>query len=274
MEASTPNSGQHRENDEHSPMLVSSSSTASPSTKLSTADYEKITGHYLSTFCNWDDREQLIFVENLLKRMHSHQHAQINMFLLPMLQRDFVGQLAARGLDHIAEKILGYLDDHSLTSTELVCHDWYQVISQGMTRAERQSSFAHLSLSLAMKLHCSRWKLTDHADSLSVFARFRNALEETHRTSSSDQWALARAWSTARLDQVSLPSNPQLEWSTENARVLPAVVPEDLERHQADRIQLAQRTVSTAEDPMPLPEQQRRLLFTVRRREDHQWSPW
>jgi F-box and WD-40 domain protein 1/11 len=91
-----------------------------------------VSERFLTTFSTWDDREQLIFVENLLKHMHSHQHGQINTFLLPMLQRDFIGQLAARGLDHIAEKILGYLDDRSLTSTELVCHDWYHVISAGI----------------------------------------------------------------------------------------------------------------------------------------------
>jgi hypothetical protein len=129
-------------NDEHSPMLTSSSSncltslTNSQLNKLSTRDYEKLSDRFLITFSTWDDREQIIFVENLLKRMHSHQHAQINNFLLPMLQRDFVGQLAKGGLDHIAEKILGYLDDQSLVSTELVCHDWYHVVSEGMSKID------------------------------------------------------------------------------------------------------------------------------------------
>jgi len=138
METMTTNSGNDINNEEHSPMLTSSSSNClltsinNHSNKISTPDYEKISERFLTTFSTWDDREQLIFVENLLKRMHSHQHGQINTFLLPMLQRDFIGQLAARGLDHIAEKILGYLDDRSLTSTELVCHDWYHVISAGM----------------------------------------------------------------------------------------------------------------------------------------------
>nr|ACD37568.1 beta-transducin repeat containing protein [Philodina roseola] len=102
------------------------------SNKISTVNYEQTSENFLQTFSTWDDREQNEFVENLLKRMHSHQHGQINTFLLPMLQRDFIGQLAARGLEHIAEKILAYLDDQSLMSTEFVCHEWYRVICQGM----------------------------------------------------------------------------------------------------------------------------------------------
>jgi F-box and WD-40 domain protein 1/11 len=138
METMTTNSGNDINNEEHSPMLTSSSSNClltsinSHSNKISTLDYENISERFLTTFSAWDEREQLIFVENLLKRMHSHQHGQINTFLLPMLQRDFVGQLAGRGLEHIAEKILGYLDDTTLMSTEFVCHDWYHVISTGI----------------------------------------------------------------------------------------------------------------------------------------------
>ncbi|CAF1474685.1 unnamed protein product, partial [Adineta ricciae] len=137
MDTTVSNSG----NEDHSPMLTSSSSSSSsclvtyssnPTQKFSTPDYEPTSEHFLETFSTWDDREQLVFVENLLKHMHSHQHGQINTFLLPMLQRDFVGQLATRGLEHIAEKILGYLDDRSLVSTELVCREWYHVISAGM----------------------------------------------------------------------------------------------------------------------------------------------
>ena len=36
------------------------------------------------------------------------------------------------GLDHVAEKILAYLDGRSLCNAELVCHQWHRVISQGM----------------------------------------------------------------------------------------------------------------------------------------------
>jgi F-box and WD-40 domain protein 1/11 len=99
--------------------------------KLSTINYEQNSEQYVTTFSLWNEHEQLNFVENLLKHMQSHQHGQVNLFLLPMLKRDFIGRLASYGLEHVAEKILGYLDDQSLKSTELVCHEWYQVISEG-----------------------------------------------------------------------------------------------------------------------------------------------
>jgi len=38
----------------------------------------------------------------------------------------------AKGLDHVAEKLLGYLDADSLASAELVCKEWYRVIAFGM----------------------------------------------------------------------------------------------------------------------------------------------
>lgn len=37
-----------------------------------------------------------------------------------------------KGLDHVAEKILTYLDADSLRSAEIVCKEWYRVISSGM----------------------------------------------------------------------------------------------------------------------------------------------
>ena len=140
---SPPHSGNDVNIEHYSPMLTSSSSHCLSTlsshpllNKISTLDYEKISDQFIATFSTWDDREQLIFVENLLKRMHSHQHGQINTLLLPMLQRDFIGQLSGRGLEHIAERILGYLDDQSLVSTELVCRDWFHVVSQGKAHDE------------------------------------------------------------------------------------------------------------------------------------------
>lgn len=38
----------------------------------------------------------------------------------------------AKGLDHIAENILSFLDAKSLCSAERVCKEWYRVISDGM----------------------------------------------------------------------------------------------------------------------------------------------
>ena len=37
-----------------------------------------------------------------------------------------------KGLDHIAENILSYLDDSSLRNAELVCKEWRRVIADGM----------------------------------------------------------------------------------------------------------------------------------------------
>uniref|UniRef100_A0ACB8F9W4 Uncharacterized protein n=1 Tax=Sphaerodactylus townsendi TaxID=933632 RepID=A0ACB8F9W4_9SAUR len=41
-------------------------------------------------------------------------------------------RVEARGLDHIAENILSYLDAKSLCAVELVCKEWYRVTSDGM----------------------------------------------------------------------------------------------------------------------------------------------
>ena len=37
-----------------------------------------------------------------------------------------------KGLDHVAEKILGYLDGKSLRDAELVCKEWQRVIADGL----------------------------------------------------------------------------------------------------------------------------------------------
>lgn len=39
---------------------------------------------------------------------------------------------AEKGLDHVAESILSYLDDESLYAAALVCKEWHRVISEGM----------------------------------------------------------------------------------------------------------------------------------------------
>lgn len=43
-----------------------------------------------------------------------------------------VKRFAEKGLDHVAESILSYLDAKSLVSAELVCKEWHRVISEGM----------------------------------------------------------------------------------------------------------------------------------------------
>ena len=44
-------------------------------------------------FDSWDDEMQVAFVQNLLMRMCHTQHGEINSFLKPMLQRDFISGL-------------------------------------------------------------------------------------------------------------------------------------------------------------------------------------
>ena len=44
----------------------------------------------------------------------------------------FLYSITEKGLDHVAENILGFLDAKSLCATELVCREWHRVISEGM----------------------------------------------------------------------------------------------------------------------------------------------
>ena len=107
----------------------------------------------LEMYSGWRETDQTAFVESLLARMSHHQHGQINAFLVPMMKRDFVGALPRKfnrgtpvsfsslsppvlsrlekGLEHIAEHILSYLDAYSLCQAELVCREWYRVIQDG-----------------------------------------------------------------------------------------------------------------------------------------------
>jgi len=82
-------------------------------------------------FDSWSEQEQVDFAQYLILRMCHYQHGQINTFLKPMLQRDFISTLPARGLSHIAENILTYLDAKSLGAAELVSKEWYRVIQEG-----------------------------------------------------------------------------------------------------------------------------------------------
>ncbi|XP_043912431.1 F-box/WD repeat-containing protein 1A [Protopterus annectens] len=99
--------------------------------KLS-ANYEKEKELCVKYFDQWSESDQVEFVEHLISRMCHYQHGHINSYLKPMLQRDFITALPARGLDHIAESILSYLDARSLCAAELVCKEWYRVASDGM----------------------------------------------------------------------------------------------------------------------------------------------
>lgn len=52
--------------------------------------------------------------------------------LLHWNQKHAFFRLAAKGLDHVAETILSYLDAKSLCAAERVCKEWLRVISDGM----------------------------------------------------------------------------------------------------------------------------------------------
>uniref|UniRef100_UPI00358E10D2 beta-TrCP-like isoform X2 n=1 Tax=Myxine glutinosa TaxID=7769 RepID=UPI00358E10D2 len=100
--------------------------------RKSSPNYEKEREACVKHFDLWSESDQVDFVEHLISRMCHFQHGHINSYLKPMLQRDFITALPARGLDHLAENILSYLDARSLCAAELVCKEWYRVISDGM----------------------------------------------------------------------------------------------------------------------------------------------
>lgn len=52
--------------------------------------------HSLQKFEAWTEPDQVDFLENLLLRMCHYQHGQINEFLTPMLQRDFITLLPSK----------------------------------------------------------------------------------------------------------------------------------------------------------------------------------
>lgn len=47
----------------------------------------------MKVFGQWGEEEQVNFVTHLLGKMCHHQHGQVNQYLKPMLQRDFITAL-------------------------------------------------------------------------------------------------------------------------------------------------------------------------------------
>uniref|UniRef100_T1JH37 F-box domain-containing protein n=1 Tax=Strigamia maritima TaxID=126957 RepID=T1JH37_STRMM len=103
-----------------------------PKPKEQMGQYLKEKEVCMKYFEKWNENDQIEFVEQLLSKMCHYQHGYVNAFLTPMLQRDFISFLPKKGLDHVAETILSYLDAKSLCAAELVCKEWYRVISDGM----------------------------------------------------------------------------------------------------------------------------------------------
>ncbi len=52
-------------------------------------------------FETWNEIDQTDFVEFLLSKMSHCQHSQINQYLKPMLQRDFISLLPSRNINMI-----------------------------------------------------------------------------------------------------------------------------------------------------------------------------
>ena len=69
-------------------------SSISPVKKgVSTPSFQKEKEQCSNFFDKWAETEQIEFVEHLLSRMCHYQHGQVNSFLKPMLQRDFISAL-------------------------------------------------------------------------------------------------------------------------------------------------------------------------------------
>lgn len=85
----------------------------------------------IKKFESWPSKDQVIFVQQLLAQMTHNQHSLIDDALKPMLQRDFITLLPQKGLDHLAERILSYLDARTLSMSSGVCREWRRVIQDG-----------------------------------------------------------------------------------------------------------------------------------------------
>ena len=72
----------------------------------------------IKKFESWNEYEQIEFVQALISRMAFHQQEKVNSFLEPILQRDFISELANRGLDNIACYILSSLVSYFFIVTD------------------------------------------------------------------------------------------------------------------------------------------------------------
>ena len=82
-------------------MLPTNASTTPTATD--NGDYVPPSEEYLNQrdacvkyFDQWNELEQVYFVQHLISHMCHYQHGQVNVFLMPMLQRDFISALPGR----------------------------------------------------------------------------------------------------------------------------------------------------------------------------------
>lgn len=87
--------------------------------------------NFIQSFETWTSQNQVELIEKLLGKMAHHQHSQIDAALQPLLQRDFITMLPQRGLTHISERILSYLDANSLFNASCVNREWRRIIREG-----------------------------------------------------------------------------------------------------------------------------------------------
>uniref|UniRef100_A0A915D849 F-box domain-containing protein n=1 Tax=Ditylenchus dipsaci TaxID=166011 RepID=A0A915D849_9BILA len=79
-------------------------------------------------FTSWTEQDQTDFTKVLLQKMCHHQHGQIDQYLKPMLQRDFITLLPSG----LAEHVLSLLDAKSLCASACVSKAWRRAIAHGM----------------------------------------------------------------------------------------------------------------------------------------------
>jgi len=97
-----------------------------------TPEYCRRRENRVNEILQFSEYEQIDFVRTLMQHMSHHQLGVIDTTLQPLLQRNFISQLAERGMSELAKNILGYLDADSLRSAEQVCKGWHSVINNGM----------------------------------------------------------------------------------------------------------------------------------------------
>lgn len=150
-----------------------------------------------------------------------------------------------KGLDHIAENILSYLDDSSLRNAELVCKEWRRVIADGM---------------LWKKLIERKVKITFTS---SFYTVPNIAANDIHWVfSGPNRFTLARSERAPRLG--CLPLQTPSRRAAARSFLLQEIVPSHLKRYRADREQLALWAAHSPEDKLPFGELKGCLLPPVR----------
>lgn len=57
-------------------------------------------------FVDWPEEQQTELVQRLLSKMTHYQHSQINLYIRPMLQRDFITLLPSKLLIFVCQRML------------------------------------------------------------------------------------------------------------------------------------------------------------------------